>query len=617
MSQHANSQNPKDDSRQTVGEWLSRPFEWRIPVYQRHYAWDANNDAGPVYLFWETVKEQVAARLRGETPNQHYLGAVLVDNKTRRDATSGITVYDVVDGQQRLTTIQLALLALIRVAGDNDCGEKIQSDLEEFLFVNKPNTPRLAPTNFDNKQYQTVLFDTFGVVMDFGSQTVSKENAEKSKIVATSKFFQEGCAGLVRDHNEHAAAEVCDAVAQSLLYGFDLVLIVLRESDEAQKIFESLNNYAKPLTTFDLIRNYVFYRAASLDEGRDVRLFGSTAWRQLEKPYWEGKADNRKVGWATHIEAYIARMLVAKLREVIKFDRNSIFKAYKTFGGRYDGAPEEEVRSLAEHVDVYRYLDAATEVNPVDANCDFGVFRYNVWGNRDFYPVLFRIAGCERDVDEKRRMVRLLESYVIRRGVCKLPSDNYNLFVAKLCEQLGDEPSYDGLYTLLAAAESRSTWFPIDSFVAKKCLEAKFYGSPFQRYVLDEVEKSMHDPKAERVVVEQGSLTVDHILPQGWESNEAWMQVALGDSVGADAAGAELVVKSYLHTIGNLTLLSGKNNTVKSNRPFEEVKAMLCESTLKLNRAVAAKDAWGVEEIRARSAELAGRICEIWPYDVE
>lgn len=617
---------PKDDHRKTVGEWLNQPFEWRIPVYQRHYAWDSEIESGPIHLFWETVEEQTVARLDGQKtgkkPPQHYLGAVLVDNKTDpTGAIDGITRWDVVDGQQRLTTIQIALLALIRVATDEyQHGDQIKKGLEDFVFSDKgSNRPRLVPTNFDKQQFEKVLFDVYDVLPDVGSPKVSKENANKSKIVSTFEFFKGAYKSLV-EKCTHDEIDVIRAIKESLLDGFDIVLIALRDTDEAQKIFESLNNYAKPLTTFDLIRNNVFDRAAK-KAGMDVKLFWSPAWQQMEKPYWEGKADNRKTGWNTHIEAYIARMLVAKMQKEVRFNRNEIFRTYKEFHKTFPSI-DEEISGLVDYLDIYRHLDGDTERNPVDPDVDFGVFRYGIWPNRDFYPVIFLIADSGASAQQKRRMIRLLECYVIRRGVCKLSLTPYNKHAPSICTELGDNPSYEALSKMLKTATKDTTVFPDDERVKASCVNEKFYKSPFQRYVFECIEKSMHSLRVEKVDVAEGQLTIDHILPQGWEKNEEWKHMMLGansDRSEADVMTIEastMVINAYLDTIGNLTLMSGPNNSVKSNRPLDKVKDLLEDSTVKLNRQLANETSWNLEKITARSKELATKICEIWPYEV-
>lgn len=581
-------------------------------------------ESGPIHLFWETVKEQTVARLRSETPPGHYLGSVLVDNKTKRDASDGITRYDVVDGQQRLTTIQIALLALVKVAADHRCNNEINAEVKKYAFFSEPVTGftegdiRLNPTNFDRKQFQEVLSDVFDIRACGGKSSVSRENANKSKIVSTFDFFKKHYAFLVEKQQDHEPSKILRAILSALTEGFDIVRIVLRETDKAQRVFESLNNYAKPLTTFDLIRNNVFYRAAGVAGNKDVQLFNTDEWQQLECPYWEGKADNRKIGWSTHIEAYVARMLAAERMfaspKDLRFDRNSIFKTYQKFAGRHSSI-EEEIGALVRYADVYQYLDGHVNRPPAAADVDFGVFRYDVWKNRDFYPVLFVIADGNANNEEKQRMIQLLESYVIRRSVCGLSSRNYNKQALTICEALGGECSYESLSGALKSGDKKTVLFPDDATVKEACSRNKFYGSVFDRYVFEEIEKSMYDVGMESVVAKQSELTIDHILPQGWEANPEWVSIVL-DKAGTQNDTVVLTVNSHLHTIGNLTLMSRHNNSAKSNHSFEEVKGLLAKNKLSLNSDLAKEESWNVEKIAARSKELADLICRIWPYDI-
>jgi len=623
--------NAKDDHRNTVGEWLKRRVVWRIPVYQRHYAWDSKKESGPIHLFWETVEEQTIARLNDQKPPQHYLGAMLVDDKTVRGATDDIKHWDVVDGQQRLTTIQIALLALIRVAAKHKCDFRME--LEEFVYSDgkERNQPCLHPTNFDYEQFRAVLHQAYDAIWTRPNAPAMSEIADQSKIDTAFGFFQSKYQLLVKKHSQSKSEESIDvisadatrhephdvfrAIMQTLTSGLDFVLIVLRQSDEAQRIFESLNNYAEPLTTFDLIRNNVFYRAAKVD--MDEKLFGQDNWQQLEYPYWKRKADRSKTRGNTHIEAYIARMLVAKMRKEFRFsDRADIFKTYKEFHKKFSSI-EEEIKGLVDYVDIYRYLDGDTEKNPVVPEVDFGVFLHGIWPNRDLYPVIFLIAGSSASALQKQRMIRLLECYVIRRGVCGLPHTHapYNKLAITICKELGNNPNYEALRKVLKAAKEDTSVFPEDERVKVSCISAKFYPSPFQQYVFERIEKSLHDLQVEKVDVTEGQLTVDHILPQGWEQNEKWKSMMLGTS-GNRGEEAVMVVNAYLHTIGNLTMMSGSNNSAKSNRPWGEVKKMLSDSNMRLNRQLAEEESWGLEKIRARSERLAEKICEIWPYDI-
>ena len=159
-------ENPTQNTsehRRSVKKWLSLPFQWRIPVYQRHYSWDSSDEAGPINILWETIREQAKKRIKGEKPSPHYLGAVLVDKKERGNSLEGIVHYDVVDGQQRLTTIQLALLALIETTKKNPLDsdeqqlENLKEEFKKYIFLEEKSNPKLNPTNFDFAQYKAVI----------------------------------------------------------------------------------------------------------------------------------------------------------------------------------------------------------------------------------------------------------------------------------------------------------------------------------------------------------------------------------------------------------------------------------------------------------------------------
>lgn len=615
-----------DGFRRSVGAWLSCRFEWRIPVYQRHYAWDADVDSGPVHLFWETVEEQAIARLNNESPNPHYFGAVLVDRKAgKQEQLSGTKSFDVVDGQQRLTTVQIALLAIVQVAENLPCGELIRDELKEYIYSDASQStpiPKLCPTNFDAKQYKTVLFHAYGEISPGGSKSISNENYGKSRIIKTFDFFKERISEFVsRYGSKFDAGKTLNSLQKSILDGFDIVLISLEKTDEAQKVFESLNNYAKPLTTFDLIRNNVFYRAAQEGPNKDVELFNMLLWQQLERPQWEASAGQRTSKEKnTHIEAYIARMLVAKTKDdTIKFNRNDIFKAYKKFSKKYKNDVVREVESVIEYIDIYKYLAAMEDEYPVAKNFRFGIFRWNMWNNKDFYPLIFVMLKSGIAVREQQKLIDMLESYVVRRGVCKLSYRHYNLDAATLCKKVGEHPSYAKLREILTESDSDTTRFPNDEEVYRKSKSAKFYKSPIQSYVFKEIAKYKEESLGEVDIC--NDLTIDHILPQGWEQNSGWKKSLLNKGEKS-REGLLLegnnndpnVIETFINTIGNLTLMAGKRNSNKSNKSWKDARKLLEKSGLQMNRDLANQKRWGVAEITDRSSELADIICNRWPY---
>lgn len=357
------------------------------------------------------------------------------------------------------------------------------------------------------------------------------------------------------------------------------------------------------MTTFDLIRNNIFYRAAQDNKlGLDEDLFYGADWQQLEEPYWEGHADGSKANPSTHIEAYIARMLVAKEKKSLIFNRNSIFKTYKECYNKI--AIRDVIPDMVRHTKTYQYLDLGLGDNPLDSESDFGVFHHEKWNNRDFYPVIFLLVSCQASAEEKQRMITILESYIIRRGVCGLTAKSYNKQASSICGALGDNPNCDSLIRVLKNYTADTSVFPDNERVMTDCVGANFYKCSFQHYVFEQIEKHMHNPHPEVDIRED--LTIDHFLPQGWESNQGWKKMVSG----ADS----WIVNSHVHTIGNLTLMARSRNSSKSNRSFNDVKKLIEDSELKLNRELAKEESWNVEKITKRSKKIGTKICEIWPY---
>ena len=465
-----------NDHRKTVGEWLSMPREWRIPVYQRHYAWSPEETFGPTQLFWEIVEEQATKRLRKKTVDPHYFGAILVEEKS--DVREGIQKYDIVDGQQRLTTINVAMFALIGVAGQFDYRTEVQNKLAPYIFNGSSPENRqqkLVPTNFDHTQFGNLL--SFAYDKSRPRYQDDSEQAKKSKVVQACNFFSEEFKEFIERESSTDATVTINALIDTISHGFDLVLIQLKQTDEAQKVFESLNNTARPLTTFDLIRNNIFYRADKELPGSDVTLFKSELWQQFEKPFWEktpGRSDK-----ITHVEAYISRMLMAKKQKFLLSNRNAIFKEYKEFADDQAAnglSVQAEIETISEYVDIYKYLVGECKKNPLGADLRFGYFMYEICNSMDFYPPTFTITTCNSPIEEKQRMLSLLESFVMRRHMCKSTSESYNKQAPRICEALGHKPSYEKLNEFLKKSQDSETRaFPSDEAVLTACLHNNFY----------------------------------------------------------------------------------------------------------------------------------------------
>ena len=626
-------------SRRTIRQWLSRPFQWRIPVYQRHYSWDAKEEAGPIHLFWEdTVKKQALARIKAKKsgkmiPHPHYFGAVLVEKK--EISMDGVQPFDVVDGQQRLTTLSVALFAIIGLAIKNGLDGKIKSELANYVFTDekviknetiKPEDQKLLPTNYDREQYKNLLLHAYK--KQDGGDKKRKPNHDKSMVVRACNFFRDEFEEFVIANDKGDPEIPLRALLDTLLDGFDIVVIPLAKSDEAQLVFEAMNNTARPLTTFDLIRNNIFYRADKEEPRLDEKLFDTDEWQEFEDTFWEEPFN--KEGDDKHIETYIARMLVAKQKRFLLLNRESIFKEYKTFAAEFKDKGEKidsmtgvvgaEIQDISEYVDTYQYLVGKSQVaNPTTegkVECNFGYFKEYHKESVVFLPLIFTIATCDASVEEKQKMIDLLHSWYIRRRICELTGD-YNKQIPTICKVLGAKPSYGKLYKFLAEHDEDTSTkvLPSDKKVESALLSRNFYKDrKFARYVfghivLYETTESRNDKR------DLVGLTIDHIFPTSWDETK-WENVVKNDDYDE--------VDTKIQTIGNLTPMEKGVNSGKSNLTWGECKkstdgarGWLVQSDLKMTRDLADKPKWDLDEIDARTKELARAICDIWPAEID
>ncbi len=614
--------NPQDH-RKSVREWLSMDIQWKIPVYQRHYAWDAREDFGAPQMFFETVKSQAISRLEKQRSTPHYFGAILVNEKEPTDTHIN---YDVVDGQQRLTTLSVALFALIGAAKKFGDADELKQELENYLFL--PSSPsesradrtKVRPTNFDHDKFLKLL--NYAYRDSVQDQWENRDNFDKSKVVFATNFLFEKSIDFIKTEcvaKDRPCHEGINALRDAILDGFEFVLIELTNEDKAQKVFETMNTTGKPLTTFDIIRNSVFERADEEETGLDEDLFHSEQWQVLEDPFWERYPGARDDG-TTHIEMYIARMLMAKEGKYINLNRNSIVKAYKEKYAKENDMTanvKTEIAEISTYVPTYKYLvDCPGSRNPVADGFEFGWFMHSQCKNLDMASAIFVIIASKQNPKEKQRMIHLLESYVMRRAVCGLPDGTYNNNQSpSICKVLDNNPDYDKLRDYLHSLNGTTAVFPKNSNVKEGCVSHPIFTSKkkYLRYIFDALALKLADPDDE--VTGIGKLTVGHIIPQGWKDTP-WQKYL------DERRFTEDVVDSRLHTIGNLTPMSGKRNASKSNNPWagensDGARDHLLDCKLTMTKKIGEENTdWDIDNVTARSEEIAKTICEIWPDDI-
>lgn len=559
-------------SETTLAGLLAGKKQFQVPLFQRPYSWEDTQ----LRQLWSDVMEQaglVADRSGGST---HFLGSVV--HAPAPLNTMAFPHALVVDGQQRLTTLSLALAALrdhVRAAEP-----EWAADIDRQFLVN-PRTQgnevlKLLPTQFDREAYREHI-------------TGTPPSGGDSRVENAYRFFRTKLAEVAADEDAPGLVQIEEALTSRLI----LVEVNADERDNVYRIFQSLNNTGLDLTQADLLRNYLFMhlptRGESLYESHWTPLQRELQPKEIEHLIWlqlvlDGESRVRRQDIYNAEQARFAK--TAQTEQV------------------YEDYIKELVRRSAHYVAMlHPEREADTAVRTA-------LTTLRRWDAEVIAPpvmLLFELREKGRaDSAQVARALTLIESFLVRRMMCRVSSNGLNRIFTDLPSQLSLElPVGEAIHQALSA--TRRSW-PTDEELMDAILAKPFYlyGRAAQRrFVLRRLEESYEHP--EPVDFAAAKLSVEHILPQ--TPSAEWL-AALAETARPGEDAAELHER-LLHTLGNLTLTA--QNAKLSNHPFDRKKNLFDHSHLELNRLIAETPAWGVAEIEARGRELASRAIKLWP----
>ncbi|MFF9592789.1 DUF262 domain-containing protein [Streptomyces sp. NPDC014646] len=557
-----------------------RAQQFQIPLYQRTYSWTEKQLA----QLWGDILDQSELVGTDAAASTHFLGSVVLAPSPQNEAT--FPRWLVVDGQQRLTTLSLALAAIRDHIADTQPDEAERID-EEYL-INKRKKGRdhfrLLPTQADRPQYSAHVHG------------VQSEQAPGDRIAGAYRFFRRKLVELMEADDPVAPQEML-RIEQAITSRLTLVTVTAERGDNVHRIFESLNNTGLKLSQADLLRNYLFMRLPTrgeqVYESHWLPLQSSLSNDELEQLMWLQlvlDGDDR----VRRQDLYTAQQQ--------RFER-----------GVASGAPTEAdieayIKELHRRSAHFRkIIRPEEETDPLRRG---HLKRLQDWQAVVTYPALMVVLDQhdrgDADTAEATRAMSYIESFLVRRTICRVPTNNLNRIFQSVPAQLPQaEGVADGLHQLLSA-ENR--FWPDDEELREKIRTAPFYqyGRPNQRrLVLQRMEESYDHP--EPVDFALARLTIEHVMPQS--PGDEWLRML--DDDATEGESAEDLHTRLQHTLGNLTL-TGVNSEL-SNHPFERKQGLLDSSHLEMNRRIAATERWGAKEILARADDLADRAIRMWP----
>ncbi|MFP6088882.1 DUF262 domain-containing protein [Helicobacter pylori] len=537
-----------------------------IPIYQRLYSWKKEQCE---QLWDDIIKTGGNDQIEG-----HFIGSILYV----LDGNTPSSPLLIIDGQQRLTTITLLLIALRNYLNDED------EFLEKFSHQKIQNRYLINSNKDGDKKFKLILSepdrDTLLFLIDKNKR---KPSEPSSKIVENFKLFEE----WIRKNTDKL---------ETLFKGLDKLMVVWialkKGKDDPQLIFESMNSTGKDLTQTDLIRNYIIMET-EVEKQED---FYNQYWRAMEEDFKQSKKQSKKEDL---FNKFVRHYLTIKTREIPNISK--VYEAFKRYQQERGIETEALLQDLQKYCGYFCRIVFKKE-DDKDLNKALG---FLVDLEMDvIYPLLLELYSDYSDGVLSKAdfipIIYLTESYICRRTVCGLGTNGLNKIFASFTKKINKDQYLESIKAHFLSLETTKGKFPKDSEFKNLFITIDFYNLKEKKYFLERLENfDTEEP------VNTQECTIEHIMPQ--TLNLEWER-DLGENFQA-------IHDKYLHTIGNLTL-TGYNEKY-SNNSFQEKRDMekgFKQSPLKLNQSLKDLESFGEKEIEKRANDLADFALKIWTY---
>ncbi len=584
-----------------------------IPLYQRQYAWRVTPQ---LELLWEDI-ERAIDRLNSDrsTLTPHFMGAMVINQL--KTFGKQVQAYEIIDGQQRLTTFQLLLSAIRDVAQKH--GSRYAEELQKYLTNDgvmehsEVERFKLWPSLSDRRSFVSIV----DPVVDADAITAkpSDEDGFVRRSVAAHAFFRE------KVETSATTDGVFDELKLELLFealkeGLAVVSIELEGGDDPQTIFETLNSRGVDLTPADLMRNFIFQRAKGMgqDQGSlKVDQLYEKHWLPLDRAFWShvasrGRQTRQRLDWM------LTDHLSMHLSDIVSVE--TLFERYRRWilNERPFASVGDELESITATASVEKRLFDQHKDDPLGR---FGRFA-DAFDVSTAMPLVVYLATAPEAIDALPRGLEVLESYILRRDICGLSTKGYNRLFVGIIERLraAGPDKIAALIEYLSGRQSETERWPTDSeWQSGWTGRDQYQGTrqPRLRYILEAIEQAKRSSRNEDIEI-KSQLSVEHIMPQKWQAH--WPVPGFDhveDENDADLIFRNLQRQSAVNKLGNLTLLTQSLNTAVSHGPFSvKMPAVRSHSSLALNRDLNKYDVWDEDTIAARSVELFSIARQIW-----
>lgn len=554
-----------DARKANIYKFLSGDKQYIIPVYQRIYSWKIEE----CKRLWFDIVD-----MQKKNKNGHFVGSIV--SIAENDSPSDMSKFTIIDGQQRITTLMLLLLALRDYAF-------IHREEKSINWKKINNSFLKNPDEDDDSQYKLLLTETDkDILISLIEKRPIDENLN-SRLISNYNYFFSNIKNM-----DLSLQDIYEAIGKLQIVNINLD----RTSDEPQVIFESLNSTGKELSESDLIRNFVLM---GLDNKQQKDIY-KNIWRPMEQLFRYEKQ-------TLLMDRFFRDYLTMKLARIPKLDK--IYEEFKMYTNNCEFSTLEDLcKDLYMYARYYTNMifEQSTNKNLINLYKEIKYLKMEV-----AFPFLLKIHyDFERNLineDELVSIIKLCISYVFRRNICDIPTNSLNKTFATLKNEINVDDYINSIKAFFILKDDYKI-FPNDEKFSSALKVKDIYHMRIRNYILSSLENFNN-----KAPINIENYTIEHIMPQTKNLSNVWKK-ELGKNY-------ETVQKKYLHTIGNLTLTA--YNSEMSNKSFSEKMEMnggFKESALRLNSYVVKQNEWNEKIIKERASILVEKALLIWKYPI-